>query len=149
MNRCGHLLGSSSLSKIVLAGLAAKKIPPVLKKNSLNNDQKRILVGLSLKGGEKYQDAHLAPSDLMQTTLIPTASLHDLQIMVQNQELGAIKTEKEKIKGANSDVGGSSKQSLRDKDDMEVLEEDELSKKVRKLWVEGDEGMETDKMVEP
>ncbi|KAL2509102.1 hypothetical protein Fot_32749 [Forsythia ovata] len=57
------ILGLSSLPKIGLAGIAAKKIPLVAKKNFSGNDQKRILVGLSLKGGEKDQDAPPASFD--------------------------------------------------------------------------------------
>ncbi|KAL2551661.1 hypothetical protein Fot_05568 [Forsythia ovata] len=52
--------GSSTLPKI---GLAAKKITPVVKKKSSDNEQKRVLVGLSLKGGEKNQDVPPNPVD--------------------------------------------------------------------------------------
>ncbi|KAL2528745.1 Uncharacterized protein Fot_21346 [Forsythia ovata] len=56
-------LGSSSLPKIGLAGLAAKKIPPVAKKKSSDNYKKRILARLSLKDREKDKDAPPAFSD--------------------------------------------------------------------------------------
>ncbi|KAL2520850.1 hypothetical protein Fot_24796 [Forsythia ovata] len=116
MNHCGHLLGSSLLPNIGLAGLAAKKIPLVVKKKSSDNDQKRILTGLSLKGREKDQNVLPIPSNLKQTTLVPTASPQGLQIMVQKQELGAKKTEKGKTNGAGSEIGGSSKRSMRNED---------------------------------
>ncbi|KAL2552286.1 Uncharacterized protein Fot_05905 [Forsythia ovata] len=104
-NSCEYCTGSSSLPKIDLASLAAKKIPSVVKKKSSDNDQRRILAGLSLKGGEKNQDTLSTSTDPKQTSLVPTASPQGLQIMVQKQELGAKKTEKEKAKRAGSEVG--------------------------------------------
>ncbi|KAL2538426.1 hypothetical protein Fot_19817 [Forsythia ovata] len=68
------ILGLSSLPKIGLAGLASKKIPPVVKKKSSDNDQKRTFAGLSLKGGEKDQDVPTVPFDMRQTVLVPSAS---------------------------------------------------------------------------
>ncbi|KAL2544522.1 Uncharacterized protein Fot_13755 [Forsythia ovata] len=128
------ILGSSSLPKIGLAGLAAKKIPLVAKKKSSDNDQKRILAGLSLKDGEKDKDAPPASFDPRQTVLVPSASSQGLQIMVQKQELDAKRVEKAKSKGAGSDVGRSSKRPLDDEDDLEVLEEGRggLSQKARR-----------------
>ncbi|KAL2529697.1 hypothetical protein Fot_22298 [Forsythia ovata] len=105
------IIGSSLLPKIGLAGLAAKKIPPVAKKKSLDNDQKRILLGLSLKGGEKKKDDPLASYDLRQTIL---------------------RAEEANAKGAGSDVERSSKLPLRDDDDLEVLEEKGLSQRIRR-----------------
>ncbi|KAL2544575.1 hypothetical protein Fot_13808 [Forsythia ovata] len=122
----------SETDSIGLAGLAAKKIPPVAKKKSSDNDQKMILAGLSLKGGEKDKDAPPASSDPRQTVLVPSASSQGLQIMVQKQELGAKRVEKAKSKGAGSNVGRSSKQPLEDDDDLEVLEEGGLSQKARR-----------------
>ncbi|KAL2502354.1 Plus3 domain-containing protein [Forsythia ovata] len=63
---------SSTLPKSGLAGLAAKRIPSVVKNKSSDNDQKKILAGLSLKGGEKNQDVPPAPVDPRQTILAPT-----------------------------------------------------------------------------
>ncbi|KAL2552759.1 hypothetical protein Fot_06378 [Forsythia ovata] len=48
--------------------------------------------------------------------------------------VGAKKMENEKTREARSEVGRSSKRSLRDVDDLEVLEEEGLSKKARKPW---------------
>ncbi|KAL2502283.1 hypothetical protein Fot_36131 [Forsythia ovata] len=127
------ILGSSSLPKIGLAGLATKKILPVVKKKSSDNDQKKILFGLSLKSGEKDQDVPTVPSNPRQTVLVPSISPLGLQIMVQKQELGTNETEKKKTKGTGSDIGQSSKWPLEDDDDLEVLEEVGLSKKARKL----------------
>ncbi|KAL2502394.1 hypothetical protein Fot_36242 [Forsythia ovata] len=63
---------SSTLPKSGLAGLAAKRIHSVVKNKSSDNDQKKILAGLSLKGGEKNQDVPPAPVDPRQTILAPT-----------------------------------------------------------------------------
>ncbi|KAL2489264.1 hypothetical protein Fot_42556 [Forsythia ovata] len=48
-------LESNALPKIGLAGLAAKKIHPVMKGKTNDHDQKRTLSKLSFKAGEKDQ----------------------------------------------------------------------------------------------
>ncbi|KAL2509722.1 hypothetical protein Fot_33369 [Forsythia ovata] len=98
--------GSSSLPKIGLVGLAAKKIHPVVKKNSSVNDQRKILAGLSLKGGEKNQDVLLPPVGLRQTRLAPTASLQGLKIMAQAKMVETIK-----------EIGGTSSKTPVDEDE--------------------------------
>ncbi|KAL2545330.1 hypothetical protein Fot_14563 [Forsythia ovata] len=48
-----------------------------------DNDQKKTIARLSLKGGKKGQDASMAPSDLKQAVLVPSTSSQGLQLMVQ------------------------------------------------------------------
>ncbi|KAL2557643.1 Uncharacterized protein Fot_02382 [Forsythia ovata] len=86
--------GSSTLPKIGLVDLAPKKIHPVVKKRSSDNEQKR----LSLKSGEKNQDALSTP-----------------------------RTEKDKAKEV-----GSSKISVEDNEDVEVLDDVALTRKAKK-----------------
>ncbi|KAL2488672.1 hypothetical protein Fot_41964 [Forsythia ovata] len=120
-------LGSSLLPKIGLAGLAAKKIPPVVKKESSNNDQKKILTSLSLNGGEKNQDAPPTLVDPRQTHLAPTASSQGLKIMAQKQEVGVkiVETIKERCEL-------SSRTPVDEDDDVEVLEDPALTRKAKK-----------------
>ncbi|KAL2552042.1 hypothetical protein Fot_05661 [Forsythia ovata] len=73
-----------------------------------------------------------APTDSRQTILVPTATAHGLQFMAQKQKVGAKRSKKESAKGAVSEEKGSSKRSLTDEDDLEILEEEGLSKKARK-----------------
>ncbi|KAL2545308.1 hypothetical protein Fot_14541 [Forsythia ovata] len=87
-----------------------------------DNDQKKTIARLSLKGGEKGQDASMAPSNPKQTVLVPSASSQGLQLMVQKRELGIKKAKEEKAKEVSSEVGVSSKPSLGDEDDVEILE---------------------------
>ncbi|KAL2553343.1 hypothetical protein Fot_06962 [Forsythia ovata] len=118
---------SSTLPKNGLAGLASKMIPLVVKNKYLDNDKKKILAGLSLKGGEKNQDVSPAPVNLRQTILAPTASLEGLRIMEQKQELGVkrIETSKEKWRV-------SSKMPMDEDEDVEVLEVPVLTRKANK-----------------
>ncbi|KAL2549378.1 hypothetical protein Fot_10908 [Forsythia ovata] len=78
-----------------------------MKEKFTNHEQKR-------KGREKDQDTAPASIDLRQTTLVHTIS---------SQEMRTKRAEKEKTKEVGPEEGGSSKWSLRDKDDLEVLEE--------------------------
>ncbi|KAL2456714.1 hypothetical protein Fot_56711 [Forsythia ovata] len=96
---------SSSLPKIGLVGLAAKRIPLVVKKKSSDNDQKRTLAGLSLKGFANYDAEASGVSK---------------------------RVEEAKAKGTGSNIGQSFKWHLEDNDDLEVLEEGGLSKKARR-----------------
>ncbi|KAL2508917.1 hypothetical protein Fot_32564 [Forsythia ovata] len=113
--------GSSSLPKIGMASLASKKIPRMMKKKSFANDQKRTLVGLSLKGGEKDQDtAHVSTYPRV------------CKLWHKSKIWGPREWRRKKTKEAGSEVGGSSKRSQRNEDDLEVLEEEWLSKKARK-----------------
>ncbi|KAL2529664.1 hypothetical protein Fot_22265 [Forsythia ovata] len=99
------IIGSSLLPKIGLEGLAAKKIPPVAKKKSSDNDQKRILPGLSLKGGEKDKDDPPASSDLRQTILgVLNESKNDLKPLTEERD----KLKKD-LEVAKSDVAEFSK----------------------------------------
>ncbi|KAL2529456.1 hypothetical protein Fot_22057 [Forsythia ovata] len=117
------------MPKIRLAGLAAKRIHPVVKKKSSDNDQKKIIAGLSLKGGEKSQDVPTVAVDLRQTTLVLTASPQGLQIMVHKRELGVKRVEKDKAKEV-----GSSRIIVGDDEDVEVLEDVALTRKAKKPW---------------
>ncbi|KAL2529193.1 hypothetical protein Fot_21794 [Forsythia ovata] len=92
--------GSSTLPKIWLASLAAKKIPPVMKEKSSNHDHKMTLTSLSLKGGEKDQDTTLVPTDSRQTVLVSIALSQGLQLTLQKQEVGAKRAEKKRAKEA-------------------------------------------------
>ncbi|KAL2474073.1 hypothetical protein Fot_49809 [Forsythia ovata] len=105
---------------------------------SSDNDQKRILAGLSLKGGEKDKDVLPASSDPRQTVFVPSASSQGLQIMVQKQELGSKRAEKVKAKRAGLDVGRSSKQPLGDDDDLEVLRKGTSSRSPQNIAAGGD-----------
>ncbi|KAL2500713.1 Uncharacterized protein Fot_34561 [Forsythia ovata] len=96
--------GSSTLLKIGLAGLAAKKIPPVMMTKTADNDQKRTLVELSFKDREKDQHTAPANTDPRQTTLVSTISSQGLQIMVQKQEVETKHAEK-KAKHEKKDGG--------------------------------------------
>ncbi|KAL2493675.1 hypothetical protein Fot_37432 [Forsythia ovata] len=130
------------------------------KTKSSDNDQKRILVGLSLKGREKDHDASPASSDPRQTVLVPSASPQGLQILVQKQKLGAKRAKEEKAKGVGSEIEVSSRPSMGDDEDMEILEELMLTRKAKKprtasskssqnLAACAGEGMEGDKEMEP
>ncbi|KAL2508735.1 hypothetical protein Fot_32382 [Forsythia ovata] len=120
-------LGSSTLPKIGLASLVAKEIPSVVKNKSLDNGQKKIFSGLILKGGEKNQNILPASVDLRQTILAPTASPQGLRIMAQKQEVGIKRMETNKEKG-----GVSSKMPVDEDEDVEVLKDQELTRKAKK-----------------
>ncbi|KAL2529160.1 hypothetical protein Fot_21761 [Forsythia ovata] len=140
---CGYLLRSSSLPKIGLASLAAKKIHLVMKKRSFDQDHKKNITGLSLKGREK--DKNVVPTliDFRQTFLVPTGSSWRSSNKWRPREL------RERVL-----------RELALKEDVEILEEIALTRKAKKsrtasskssqnLGAEVDESTEGDKEMEP
>ncbi|KAL2551684.1 hypothetical protein Fot_05303 [Forsythia ovata] len=95
-------------------------------------NKERPLTGLSLKGGEKNQDASPVFIDPRQTTLVHIASPQGLQIMVQKKELGAKRMDREKVKEVGSEVGASSRPSVENDKDAENLENIALIRKAKK-----------------
>ncbi|KAL2493711.1 hypothetical protein Fot_37468 [Forsythia ovata] len=80
--------------------------------------------------------------------------------MVQKQELGAKRAKEEKAKGVGSEIGVSSRSSMGDEEDMEILEESMLTRKAKKprtasskssqnLVADASESVEGDKEMEP
>ncbi|KAL2553915.1 hypothetical protein Fot_07534 [Forsythia ovata] len=68
---CGLFFGSSALPKIGLAGLATKKIPPVIKRSLLIMTKRGLLLD-SASMVEKKMTAASTSIDPKQTTLVPT-----------------------------------------------------------------------------
>ncbi|KAL2489593.1 Uncharacterized protein Fot_42885 [Forsythia ovata] len=139
---------------IGLAGLAAKKISLVVKSKDADKDQKKTLSGLSPKVWANIMMLWPYPiRDKM--TLVPAMSAQGIQFMVEKKKVGAKQMEKKTnepgkknekkytyitsskkkstyITSSMTGIGASSKHSLKNEDDIEILEDESLSKKAKK-----------------